>query len=71
MAAIGATKLVMGILTLIENQVDQVQVIPGVNLIKAGKQRLDITMIGATYAISQQQNFFIIFDADYKNRAVV
>ena len=60
----------MGFLTLLENQVEQVQVIPGVNLIKAGKQRLDRTMIGVTYALSQQ-NFFIIFDADYENRAVV
>ena len=63
MAAIGATKLVMGFLTLLENQVDQVQVIPGVNLIKVGKQQLDRTMTGVTYALSQQQNFFIIFDA--------
>lgn len=71
MAAIGATQLVMGFLTLLENQVEQVQVIPGVNLIKAGKQQLDRTMTGVTYALSQQQNFFIIFDADYENRAVV
>ena len=71
MAAIGATQLVMGFLTLLENQVEQVQVIPGVNLIKVGKQQLDRTMTGVTYALSQQQNFFIIFDADYENRAVV
>lgn len=71
MAAIGATKLVMGFLTLLENQVDQVQIIPGTNLIKAGKQRLDRTMTGVTYILSQQQNFFIIFDADYENQAVV
>lgn len=54
MAAIGATQLVMGFLTLLENQVEQVQVIPGVNLIKARKQRLDRTMIGVTYALSLQ-----------------
>lgn len=71
MAAIGATQLAMGFLALLENQVDKVQLVPGVNFIKVGKQRLDRTMTGVTYALSQQQNFFIIFDADYENRAVV
>lgn len=71
MAGIGATQLVMGFLSLLENQVDQVQIIPGVNLIKVGRSKLDRTMTGVTYVLSQQQNFFIIFDSDVENRAVV
>lgn len=54
MAGIGATQLVMGFLSLLENQVDQVQIIPGVNLIKVGKSKLDRTMTGVTYVLSQQ-----------------
>ena len=71
MASIGATQLVMGFLSLTESQVDRVQPFPGAVLRKVGKSQLDRSMTGITYVLSMQQAFFIIFDSDFGNQAVV
>ena len=71
MATIGATQLVMGFLSLTESQVDRVQPFPGAILRKVGKSQLDRSMTGVTYVLSMSQAFFIIFDSDFNNQAVV
>lgn len=71
MVSIGATQLVMGFLSLTESQVDRVQPFPGAVLRKVGKSQLDRSMTGITYVLSMQQAFFIIFDSDFGNQAVV
>ena len=71
MATIGATQLVMGFLSLTESQVDRVQPFPGAILRKVGKSQLDRSMTGVTYVLSMRQSFFIIFDSDFNNQAVV
>ena len=71
MATIGATQLVMGFLSLTESQVDRVQPFPDAILRKVGKSQLDRSMTGVTYVLSMRQSFFIIFDSDFNNQAVV
>ena len=71
MLQIGATQLVMGFLSLTESQVDRIQPFDGARLIKVGSSPLDATMTGATYMLSQEQAFYIIFDSDFRGEAVV
>ena len=61
----------MGFLSLTESQVDRVQPFPGAILRKVGKSQLDRSMTGVTYVLSMRQSFFIIFDSDFNNQAVV
>lgn len=72
MVQINAKQLITEFLSQTESQVDGRQpFLPDSLLRKVGRSRLDRSMTGATYALSMQQSFFIIFDSDFGGRAVV
>lgn len=71
MEQIGVTSLCIGFLGLTEEQLKQANPFNGANLLMIGCSKLDATMIGVTYALSQKQSFFLIFDSDYGRTAVV
>lgn len=71
MNQIGVKQLTMGFLNSTESQIDSVGTFLGYRLIKVGRSQLSVTLTGVTYAISNSQSFFIIFDSDFGNRAVV
>lgn len=71
MNQIGVKQLTMGFLNSTESGIDSVGVFLGQKLIKVGRSQLSTTLTGVTYALSQSQSFFIIFDSDFCNKAVV
>lgn len=71
MNQIGVKQLTMGFLNSTESGIDSVGVFLGHKLIKVGRSQLSATLTGVTYAISNSQAFFMIFDSDFGNKAVV
>ena len=71
MYQIEVKQLTMGFLSLTEYEIDKKGMFLGTPLIKVGRSKLSATLTGVTYAISRSQSFFIIFDSDFGNKAVV
>ena len=71
MNQLSISELLLKFIGLTENEADNIRIIPDSSIYKVGQSQLDRSMKGVTYAFSQSQAFFVIFDADFDGKAVV